>query len=91
MYTINAFLPLIRKGEMKKIVYISAGAGDIKTTRVCELPTMLRYSVGKAAGNIIMAKYSVELKTEGILILAMSPGWVETDAGKDKTRACSLG
>lgn len=91
MYTINAFLPLLRKGETKKIVYISAGAGDIKTTRVCELPTLLGYSVGKAAGNILMAKYSVELKTEGILILAMSPGWVETDAGKDKTRACSLG
>ena len=29
-----------------------------------------------------MAKFAVELKAEGIKTLSLSPGWVETDAGK---------
>ena len=56
--------------------------GEINLNRVCELPSMLGYSVGKASGNIMMAKYAVELKAEGIKTLSLSPGWVATDAGK---------
>lgn len=82
MYTINALLPLVEKSQQKKIIYISSGIGDIPTTRATEMPNLLGYSVSKAAGNIIIAKYAVELKAKGIKTLAMSPGWVETDAGK---------
>lgn len=81
MYTVNAFLPLIRLGQGKKIVYITSGIGDIELTRVCEIPNLLGYGVSKAAGNLLMAKYSVDLKGEGISTLALSPGWVATDAG----------
>lgn len=80
--TINAFLPLIREGEMKKIIYITSAIGHIDLNRVCELPGFLGYSVSKAAGNIVMAKYSVELKQEGIKTLSLAPGWVQTDTGK---------
>lgn len=47
------------------------------------MPNLLGYSVSKAAGNILIAKYAVELKAKGIKTLAMSPGWVETDAARD--------
>lgn len=86
MYTINAFLPLIRHGERKKIIYISSPISDVQFNRICELTGFLGYSVSKASGNIIMAKYSVELKPEGILTLSLSPGWVGTDAGKQTLR-----
>lgn len=56
--------------------------GDIDVIRVCEIPPMLGYSVSKAAGNIIISKYSAELKSEGIKTLALSPGWVATDSGE---------
>lgn len=79
---INIFLPLLRQGDVKKIVYISTGIGDINVTRICELPNLVGYSVSKASGNIMMAKYAVELKQEGIKTLALSPGWVNTDASK---------
>ena len=82
MFAVNAFLPLIRKGNLKKVIYISSGMGDINVIRVCEIPNLLGYSVGKAAGNIMMAKYAAELKSEGIKTLALSPGWVETDTGE---------
>ncbi|PTB70210.1 NAD(P)-binding protein [Trichoderma citrinoviride] len=81
--TINALLPLIEKGQQKKIIYISSGIGDIPTTRATELPNLLGYAVSKAAGNIVMAKYAVELKPKGILTLSLSPGWVETDASRE--------
>ncbi|KAL5088890.1 Short chain dehydrogenase/reductase [Trichoderma simmonsii] len=83
VYTINALLPLVEKGQQKKIIYISSGIGDIPTTRATEMPNLLGYSVSKAAGNILIAKYAVELKAKGIKTLAMSPGWVETDAARD--------
>ncbi|KAH8801731.1 hypothetical protein F5884DRAFT_807690 [Xylogone sp. PMI_703] len=83
VYTINTFLPLIRNSEQKKIIYVSSGIGDVQITRVSELPNLLGYAVGKASGNIVIAKYAVELKSEGILTLSMSPGWVGTDAAKE--------
>ncbi|KAL7956405.1 hypothetical protein V8C34DRAFT_315731 [Trichoderma compactum] len=83
VYTINTLLPLIENGQQKKIIYISSGIGDIPTTRAAELPNLLGYSVSKAAGNIITAKYAVELKAKGIRTLSMSPGWVETDAARE--------
>ena len=73
--TINAFLPLIRKGTEKKLIYISSGHADIPIIRTCEIPIMMGYAVSKGAGNIVMAKYAAELKGEGIKTLAMSPGW----------------
>lgn len=89
VFTVNAFLPLIRQGTLKKIIYITSGIGDINVTRVCELPGFLGYTVGKASGNIMMAKYAVELKQEGIKTLSLSPGWVETDAGKSNAQIFS--
>ena len=87
--TINAFLPLIRKGELKKIIYITSGIADINLNRICELPGFMGYSISKASGNIVMAKYSVELKQEGIKVLSLAPGWVETDTGKSNKRCMS--
>lgn len=82
MYTINAFLPLIRKGTLKKIIYISSGMGDINVVRIGEIAPQLGYAVSKAAGNIAMAKYAAALKGEGINTLSISPGWVASDAGE---------
>ena len=81
MYTINNFLPLIRNGSKKKIIYITTGLADLDATLTAGLPASLGYASSKAAMNIIMAKYAVELGQEGILVLSLSPGWVETDAG----------
>jgi NAD(P)-dependent dehydrogenase (short-subunit alcohol dehydrogenase family) len=78
IYSINAFLPLIRKGLAKKIVVISTGLADMDATLLTGNPCFVAYSSMKAALNMIVVKYSNELRGEDIQLLALSPGIVIT-------------
>jgi NAD(P)-dependent dehydrogenase (short-subunit alcohol dehydrogenase family) len=78
MYSVNAFLPLIRKGRVKKIIVISTGVADLDLTLESGHPAAVAYCVSKAALNMVVAKYANELKREGITLLALSPGIVNT-------------
>ncbi len=78
MYSVNAFLPLIRKGRVKKIIVISTGVADLDLTLQSGHPAVVAYCVSKAALNMVVAKYANELKSEGITLLALSPGIVNT-------------
>lgn len=81
IYAINAFLPLIKKGTVKKVLALSTGMADDALTRqygVWESPT---YSINKAALNTAVAKYAARYATEGIFFLSISPGVVDTGHG----------
>jgi NAD(P)-dependent dehydrogenase (short-subunit alcohol dehydrogenase family) len=78
IYSINAFLPLIRKGNVKKITVISSGLADLELAQKANIAFSVSYSATKAATNIVVAKYAAELKGEGIILLALSPGVVNT-------------
>jgi NAD(P)-dependent dehydrogenase (short-subunit alcohol dehydrogenase family) len=80
MYTFGAFLPLIRNGKEKKMVQISSPSADLDFIRGAEFSNQLGYAVGKAGGNIVVAKLALDLAKEGIKTLSLSPGWVTTDA-----------
>ncbi|RYP20386.1 hypothetical protein DL765_002844 [Monosporascus sp. GIB2] len=82
IYAINCFLPLIRNGEQKKIIYITSPSGDSKFTRQCGVTVTVGYSITKAGMNLVMSKYAAELGGEGIKTLSLSPGWVDTDGSK---------
>ena len=73
-FTIGAFLPLIRKGQTKKIAVISTGMAMDQWTNELEIPIAATYSVSKAALNMLVVKYSVALKKESILVFGISPG-----------------
>jgi NAD(P)-dependent dehydrogenase (short-subunit alcohol dehydrogenase family) len=78
IYSINAFLPLIRKSPIKKVVAISTGLADMDNAPKSEVSNFVTYTSMKAALNMVIARYSVELKDEGIIFLALSPGIVHT-------------
>lgn len=85
-FTINAFLPLIRKGEGKKVVTISTGMADADLINDFSIPIASPYSISKAAVNTLVAKYNATFgKSEGILFMAISPGLVDTSEGKPPT------
>ncbi|TFY65907.1 hypothetical protein EVG20_g5179 [Dentipellis fragilis] len=77
-HTINTFLPLVKKGSLKKVIVISSGAGDLDLTLASGYETSGPYSISKAAVNMAVAKYAAEYKPQGILFLAISPGLVDT-------------
>ncbi|KIX09502.1 uncharacterized protein Z518_00582 [Rhinocladiella mackenziei CBS 650.93] len=86
VHTINAFLPLIKKSTIKKVVLISSGMAD---------PDVVNggvwksgpYTISKAAANMVVFKYNAKYKDDGILFFALSPGIVSTwgDKGEPKT------
>jgi NAD(P)-dependent dehydrogenase (short-subunit alcohol dehydrogenase family) len=84
VYSINSFLSLIRKGSEKKITVISTGMADAEQVVEKEIPGSLVYASMKAATNMVVAKYAVELKKEGIVVLALSPGVINTHEGPGK-------
>jgi NAD(P)-dependent dehydrogenase (short-subunit alcohol dehydrogenase family) len=85
VYTINAFLPLIRKGSVKKIVSISSGHADLDIILEGDISTSVVYSAMKAALNVVIAKYAAELRPEGIKLLSLSPGAVNTEKASRKS------
>jgi NAD(P)-dependent dehydrogenase (short-subunit alcohol dehydrogenase family) len=78
IYTINTFLPLIRKGETKKIFVTSTGMADPAFAEIAGVSTAVPYTSSKAAVNTVVTKYAIELNKEGIMVLALSPGLVNT-------------
>jgi NAD(P)-dependent dehydrogenase (short-subunit alcohol dehydrogenase family) len=88
IYSINAFLPLVRKGTVKKITVISTGMADADMVVQHDIPGSLIYASMKAATNMVVAKYAVELREEGIILLALSPGVVNTNEGPSESSAC---
>lgn len=85
LYTMNSFLHLIRNGADKKMIFLSSQSGNLAFTRRTGFSTLLGYSVSKIGMNMAITKYATELAPEGIKTLALSPGWVNTDAAKAVT------
>jgi len=80
VHLVRAFLPLVRKSNDKTINIVSSQLGSIQIGAM--LPGLAdAYSVSKAALNMLGRKWSAELKSEGITVFMLHPGWVETDIG----------
>ena len=77
VYSINAFLPLVLKGSVKKIIVTSTGMADADLS-LDGLTAQVAYSSMKAALNMVVAKFATELRPKGVMTLALCPGVVQT-------------
>lgn len=77
-HLINAFMPLVLLGDVKKVILISTGMADTELIRKHNVWMGFAYAVSKAALNMIVAKASADYQEKGVLILAISPGFVAT-------------
>lgn len=73
----HAVVPLMKRLRYGRIVNISSGLGQMQTMSMGS-PA---YRVSKASLNAFTKTLAVELAGSGILVNAMSPGWVKTDMG----------
>ncbi|KAI0930124.1 hypothetical protein AcW1_008886 [Taiwanofungus camphoratus] len=77
---VRALLPLIRKGQEKKIAFITSVLGSLELAPMFS-ELAIPYSISKAGLNMLARKWGSSLKTEGITTVLIHPGWVDTDLG----------
>ncbi|MCR6484962.1 SDR family NAD(P)-dependent oxidoreductase [Amycolatopsis sp. OK19-0408] len=80
----NALLPLLRRSPSPRIVNVSSGAASLALASdpdgpLTRLPASAAYSPSKTALNALTVQYANELRKDGVLVNAVSPGFVATD------------
>jgi NAD(P)-dependent dehydrogenase (short-subunit alcohol dehydrogenase family) len=75
--TCLAFLPLLRQSSRGRIVNVSSRAASLERMGAGQPG----YHVTKAALNALTRTVADELRAEGVLVNAISPGWTATDMG----------
>jgi len=79
---VQAFLPALRARTTRKIVYISSSAGSLSGQVNKKWGLQGPYAITKAAGNMAVVQWHNELSAEGFTVVAVHPGWVDTDMGR---------
>ncbi|XP_060110147.1 C-signal-like isoform X2 [Heteronotia binoei] len=98
MLVTQAFLPLLRKASQESpqkgmscikaaIVNISSEAGSITSYAIWEHGQPINYYCSKAALNMLTRCQSLGYEEDGILCIALHPGWVQTDMGNEVVQA----
>ena len=74
----QALAPRLARAGRATVVNLTSGLGSIggATTR-----GNLAYGMSKAALNMLTRQLAAELRGQGVVVVAMSPGWVATDMG----------
>ena len=73
----EAFIPLLRRSDHGRIVNVSSQAGSLASMS----GGAPAYSISKAALNGLTRVLAAELRSDGILVNSICPGWVATDMG----------
>lgn len=79
----TAFLPLLKKGSLKKVINISTTLGSIGMAPVFNFQPTPAYKVSKAALNMLTVQYAQAFAEDGLVFVAVCPGWVKTDLGTE--------
>ncbi|EJD04866.1 NAD-binding protein [Fomitiporia mediterranea MF3/22] len=80
-HTINAFIPLLRAGNTKKVLVVSSSMGSTRFNMDANYENIVPYSISKAALNMAVVKFATRYKKEGFTIVAVTPGLVKTIPG----------
>jgi NAD(P)-dependent dehydrogenase (short-subunit alcohol dehydrogenase family) len=75
--TIEALVDNVAASSRKIIAVMSSRLGSIAETGGMTLP----YSTSKAALNLLAKGLAATLAPRGVIVVALSPGWVRTDMG----------
>ncbi|KAE8390394.1 hypothetical protein BDV23DRAFT_172383 [Aspergillus alliaceus] len=73
----RAFLPLLRKGALKKVAKISSVYASMTKAELSSFAPCPAYKISKAALNALTVQYAMSYKDEGYVFLA----WLRTDMG----------
>ncbi|KZF20174.1 short-chain dehydrogenase-like protein [Xylona heveae TC161] len=77
----SALLPVLEKGNLKKVVNVSTSLGSIAMSKNYALFPVPAYKVSKAALNMLTVQYAQAYAEKGFTFVTLSPGWCQTDLG----------
>ncbi|MGF1428302.1 SDR family oxidoreductase [Kitasatospora sp. LaBMicrA B282] len=88
----NAVLPLLHRSAAPRIVNVSSGMGSVTAQSdphgyLSKVPAVAAYPTSKSALNALTVQYAKELRQDGFLVNAASPGPCDTDLTKELQRA----
>lgn len=78
MRVLDALLPGVRKSTVKKVANISSRMGSIGEN---SSGGSYAYRMSKAALNMAVSSAAIDLKSDGVTVVTLHPGWVKTDMG----------
>ena len=73
------FVDLLRKGQNAKLINVSSQLGSIQ--KMTGSWGEYSYNSSKAALNMLSRMLSHDLRGDGVTVIALHPGWVQTDMG----------
>lgn len=78
IHLFNLFMPLILKGDVKKVIAISSGHASLDAISNLEIEVAPLYTISKAGLNAAVAKFSAQYAKDGVLFMSICPGMVDT-------------
>ncbi|KFY42559.1 hypothetical protein V494_02359 [Pseudogymnoascus sp. VKM F-4513 (FW-928)] len=75
------FLPLLRKGQAKKIANLASTMGSLSLAEPFGIFPLPAYKVSKAALNALTVQWALALASEGFVVSGINPGTVKTAMG----------
>ena len=76
--TINTLMPLVQASSVKKIIALTSGMGDCDFVNETGIDGGAPYSVSKAGVNMVVAKFDATYKKDGVLVMGICAGSVNT-------------
>ncbi|KAI0868433.1 short chain dehydrogenase reductase [Hypoxylon argillaceum] len=80
-WTTQAFLPLLQKGNLKKVANITTNFGSISLAPAVHYLPAPAYKISKAALHALTVQYALDHGDEGFSFVALCPGWLKTELG----------
>lgn len=80
--TTESFLPLLRKGNAKRLAFTSSGLGSLELANRSDVYSAVNYPIyrsTKTALNMIMLHYAKLLEGDGFVVSAADPGYCATN------------
>ncbi|KAJ0318051.1 hypothetical protein COL5a_010798 [Colletotrichum fioriniae] len=78
VHLFSLFLPLILKGDVKKVIAISSGMADHEMVNQYRLEVSAPYSISKTGVNMAVSKFHAQYAPDGVLFMSICPGIVDT-------------